>query len=101
MSVPTLDFLGCVAHERIDEPLIDSFRREQAYERMAKHVPTTHDLPFTSFHGSLEMVMDVPVREWRGLNLDSLLTLSAGNSDEARRMSERVLRAGVVADPVP
>ena len=60
MPVATLHFQGLVAQDVIDNPLIDSCRREARRNRVPQHVQAPDDLPLSAAKRAAEMVVAFP-----------------------------------------
>ena len=57
MAIAPTHLFGGVAHEFIDEPLVDGMRCEIADKRMPQAVPPSDDIPFAVLQDALIVVV--------------------------------------------
>src|SRR5437588_1943939 len=60
--------LSAMAHELVDNPLVDVFARQAGNERVAKHMPPSQILPFRILQGVFETMVECLRRKRLTLN---------------------------------
>ncbi len=67
MPVAASHFFGLVAHELIDDPLVDFGSGKVRGERMPENMKTRDEFPIACGHRLFQMMMGLPSCQWRYL----------------------------------